>query len=180
MEDVLEVYHRPYDLKRPQVCMDETSKPLVEPAHTPLPAAPGQVARCDDAYGRAGVADVFCAVEPLRGKVLVEGTEHRTRVDWAFFVRDGLDTVYPEADCVVWVLDNLSTHSTAAFYEAFPAAEARRLVEKLEIPFTPTHGSGLNRAEIERSILSRVAELFRGPLKSRCSNSQRGGVCLAG
>lgn len=155
MEDVLEVYHRPYDPKRPQVCLDETSKQLVAHVRAPLPAGPGRPARVDDEYVRQGTANVFCAVEPLTGRCLLEVTARRANVDFAFFVRRLVDETYPEAERVVVVLDNLSTHGTAALYEAFPPAEARRVAAKLELHFTPTHGSWLNMAEIELSVLAR-------------------------
>jgi hypothetical protein len=155
MEDVLEVYHRPYDPKRPQVCIDETSKQLVEHVRHPLPAAPGTPAREDDEYKRCGTANVFLAVEPLTGRTVTEATEHRKRTDFAHFLRDLCDGPYREADKVVLVLDNLNIHGLASLYEAFPPAEARRLVEKLEVHFTPKHGSWLNMAEIELSVLSR-------------------------
>jgi hypothetical protein len=155
MEDVLEVYHRPYDPKRPQICLDETSKQLVEHVRKPIPAAPGRPAREDDEYERCGSANVFLAVEPLTGRCVLEATQHRKRVDFAHFLRDLCDGPYRDADTIVLVMDNLNIHSLASLYEAFPPAEARRLVEKLEVHFTPKHGSWLNMAEIELSILSR-------------------------
>jgi hypothetical protein len=155
MEDVLEVYHRPYDPKRPQVCIDETSKQLVEHARCPLPAEPGHPTREDDEYVRCGTANIFLAVEPLTGHTMLEATEHRKRTDYAHFVRDLCDGPYRDADKVVLVQDNLNVHSLASLYEAFPPEEARRLVEKIEVHFTPKHGSWLNMAEIELSVLSR-------------------------
>ena len=155
MEDVLEVYQRPYDPKRPQICLDETSKQLVEHVRTPIPAAPGRPAREDDEYKRCGTANVFLAVEPLTGRCVLEATEHRKRPDFAHFLRDLCDGPYRDADTIVLVMDNLNIHSLASLYEAFPPAEARRLVEKIEVHFTPKHGSWLDMAEIELSILSR-------------------------
>lgn len=155
MEDVLEVYHRPYDSKRPQVCLDETSKQLVTHVRAPVPAEPGRPARVDDEYVRQGTANIFCAIEPLTGRRLLEVTERRANVDFAFFVRRLVDELYPQAERLVVVLDNLSTHGTAALYEAFPPAEARRVAAKLELHFTPKHGSWLNMAEIELSVLAR-------------------------
>jgi transposase len=155
MEDVLEVYQRPYDPKRPQVCIDETSKQLVAHTRAPVAASPGQPARQDDEYKRCGTANVFLAVEPLTGRSVVEATEHRKRPDFAHFLRDLCDGPYREADTIVLVMDNLNIHSLASLYEAFEPAEARRLVEKLEVHFTPKHGSWLNMAEIELSVLSR-------------------------
>jgi len=155
MEDVLEVYRRPYDPGRPQVCIDETSKQLLEHTRRPIPASPGIPARVDDEYKRCGTANVFLCVEPLFGKTVVEATLHRTKVDFANFVRDLCDGPYRDAEKLVVVMDNLNTHSTASFYEAFPPAEARRLAEKLEIHYTPKHGSWLDIAEIELSVLAR-------------------------
>jgi transposase len=157
MEDVLDVYHRPYDPKRPQVCLDETSKQLLEHVRVPMPAAPGRVARVDDEYRRGGTANIFLAVEPLTGDVSLEATERRTSVDFARFLRRLSNEDYPDAERIVLVLDNLSTHSVAALYEAFAPAEARRLAERFELHFTPKHGSWLNIAEIELSVLSRQA-----------------------
>jgi len=157
MEDVLDVYHRPYDPKRPQVCLDETSKQLLEHVRAPMPAAPGRVARVDDEYRRCGTANIFLAVEPLTGCVSLEATERRTSVDFARFLRRLSDEDYPEAERIVLVLDNLSTHSLASLYEAFSPAEARRLAERFELHFTPKHGSWLNIAEIELSVLARQA-----------------------
>ena len=154
MEDVLGVYTRPYDACRPQVCMDETSKQLVSETRTPLQMQPGEPARYDYEYERQGVCNVFLACEPLAGKRFVKITAQRTKVDWAHFIRDLVDVHYPTAEKIVLVQDNLNTHTPAALYEAFPPAMARRLVEKLEIHYTPKHGSWLNMAEIEFAVLS--------------------------
>jgi hypothetical protein len=155
MEDVLEVYTRPYDPKRPQVCMDETSKQLLREVREPLPVRPGQPARVDYEYERAGVVNLFLFCEPLAGRRWVDVTDHRTKADWAHQIRELVDVRYPEADCIVLVMDNLNTHTPAALYEAFPPAEAKRLADKLELHYTPKHGSWLNIAEIELSVLSR-------------------------
>jgi hypothetical protein len=155
MEDVLEVYHRPFDPNRPVVCMDESSKQLIGEVHAPIPAAPGHPVLMDDEYVRNGVAEIFLAVEPLAGWRKVEITEHRTRTDWAHFIKHVVDTQYPTAEKVVLVMDNLNTHGTASFYETFPPEEARRLAERIEIHYTPKHGSWLNMAEIELSVLKR-------------------------
>lgn len=163
MEDVLEVYTRPFDPRRPQVCMDELSKQLVGETRTPLPTAPGQPARYDYEYVREGVANLFIFFEPLAGWRDVKVTAQRTRVDWATAVRELVDVHYPQAEKIVLVLDNLNTHSLGSLYEAFPPAEARRLVEKLELHYTPKHGSWLNMAESELSILARQCLARRIP-----------------
>lgn len=155
MEDVLEVYHRPHDPGRPLVCMDECSKQLIAEVRDPLPPRPGAVAKYDSEYERRGTANVFMAVEPLAGKRTVQVTEQRTRTDWALFIRYLLLTVYPEAAVLVLVMDNLNTHGIASFYEAFEPALARALAARLEIHYTPKHGSWLNMAETELSVLSR-------------------------
>ncbi len=154
MEDVLTVYRRPYDPRRPQVCMDELHKQLLGEVTLPLPMAAGR-ARCTDyEYVRNGTANLFMLCEPLRGWRQVIVTARRTKVDWAHCVRALVDVHYPKAECIVLVLDNLNTHPPASLYEAFPPAEARRIVERLEIHHTPKHGSWLNMAEIELSVLS--------------------------
>jgi hypothetical protein len=155
MEDVLEVYHRPYDAARPVVCMDECSKQLIGEVRAPLPPQPGQVAKEDSEYERRGTANVFMAVEPLAGQRTTQVTERRTRIDWACFVQRLLMTVYPLAEKLVLVMDNLNTHAIASLYEAFAPAVARALAARLEIHYTPKHGSWLNMAETELSVLSR-------------------------
>ena len=155
MEDVLEVYTRPYDPKRPQVCMDELSKQLVADAHPSLPIQPGRPARIDYEYERNGTANLFLFCEPLQARRWVTVTDRRTSVDWAHQIRDLVEVRYPEVERIVLVLDNLNTHTPAALYEAFPPAEAKRLADKLEIHYTPKHGSWLNMAEIELSVLGR-------------------------
>jgi hypothetical protein len=155
MEDVLSVYQRPYDQRFPQICLDEVSKQLLSEVREPLPATPGSVAKQDSEYHREGVRNLFLACEPLTGWRCVQVTERRTKGDWATFVRELIEVHYPHAEKIVLVMDNLNTHTTASLYEAFPPALARRLCEKLEIHSTPKHGSWLNMAEIELSVLSR-------------------------
>lgn len=154
MEDVLEVYSRPYDPSRPQVCIDEKSKQLLDDVREPLACAPGRPAREDCQYERKGVANIFIASEPLAGRRHVSVTDRRTKVDFAHFVREVVDAHYPEADRIVLVMDNLNTHNPSSLYEAFDPAEARRVTERLEIHYTPKHGSWLNMAEIELSVLA--------------------------
>jgi hypothetical protein len=154
MEDVLEVYHRPYDSSRPQICLDESSKQLLEHTRIPIPARPGSPARVDDEYKRCGTANIFAAVEPLTGRSIVEVTEHRTAVDMAHFLRR-LSDAYPTATAIVLVMDNLNIHALSCLYEAFEPEEARCLVERFEVHHTPKHGSWLNVAEIFLSTLSR-------------------------
>ena len=149
----MEVYHMPYDSDYPVVCMDESSKQLVGEVVTPIPCAPGQPLRLDAEYVRNGVAEIFMEVEPLAGKRHVVATERRTRKDWAVQIKQMLDERYPDAIKVRLVMDNLNTHNIASLYETFEPAEARRLAERLEIHFTPKHGSWLNMAEIELSVL---------------------------
>lgn len=156
MEDVLEVYHRPLDPSRPVVCFDETSKQLVEHTREPLPARPGTRLRIDDEYKRCGTANIFLAVEPLTGEVILSPTERRTACDCAEFLRYLADEVHPKASRIVLVCDNLNTHTAACLYEAFPPKEARRLTERFEIHHTPKHGSWLNVAECELSVMSRA------------------------
>jgi hypothetical protein len=155
MEDVLEVYKRPYDPKYPQVCMDETSKQLLSDTQKPLPAKPEHPERYDYEYKREGVSNLFMFFEPLMGKRQVKVTEQRTRKDWAEAMKELSDIHYPDAEVIVIVMDNLNTHSPASFYEAFEPEEARRLAKRFEFHHTPKHGSWLNMAEIELSVLSR-------------------------
>jgi hypothetical protein len=155
MEDVLEVYTRPYDEQRPVVCLDEGGKQLIGDVRPPLPVRPGAPRRVDHEYTRHGTANVFMLFEPLRGRRHAAVTERRTNKDFARAVKNLVDVRYPTAERVVLVLDNLSTHTPAALYETFPPEEARRLVEKLEIHYTPKHGSWMNMAELELSVLAR-------------------------
>jgi hypothetical protein len=155
MEDVLEVYKRPYDPRRPVVCLDETSKQLIGETRTPVPGGPGRVAHYDSEYVRKGVANLFMMFEPLAGRRDVEVTERRTQKDYAERLRKLSDEIYPDAEVIVLVQDNLNTHSPASLYEAFPPVEAQRLTARFEWHYTPKHGSWLDIAEIELGILSR-------------------------
>jgi hypothetical protein len=154
MEDVLDVYTRPYDPRRPQVCLDETSRQLLAETRPAQPTTPGHPAREDYEYVRAGVCNLFLVTEPLRGWRQVLVSNQRTRLDWAECVRQLVDVYYPDAEVIVLVQDNLNTHTPASLYEAFPPAEAKRLAARLEIHYTPKHGSWLNMAEIELSVLA--------------------------
>ena len=155
MEDIIEVYHRPYDPQCPVVCMDESNKQLSIEVREPIPAAPGQVRREDSQWERNGVANLFMFVEPLAGRRFVSVTEKREAVDWAGQVKELLTVHYPDVPKVCLVMDNLNTHDPSSLYKAFPAAEARSLAERLEIHYTPKHGSWLNIAECELSALCR-------------------------
>jgi hypothetical protein len=155
MEDVLEVYQRPYDPAVPVVCMDEKSVQLLKETRPPMSAGPGHPERIDYEYERNGTANIFMFCEPLAGWRQTRVTERRTKPDWAWAVRDLLEGRYADAKVVVLVMDNLNTHSIGSFYEAFPPADARRLTQRLEIHHTPKHGSWLNMAENELSALSR-------------------------
>jgi hypothetical protein len=155
MEDVLDVYARPRDPGRPVVCVDEGGKQLIGDVREPLPVRPGAPARQDAEYARGGVANLFMAFEPLAGTRHVEVTERKTSVDFARFLRAVSDEHHPSARAIVLVCDNLSTHTPAALYEAFEPAEARRLAARFEWHYTPRHGSWLNVAETELSVLAR-------------------------
>ncbi len=155
MEDVIEVYHRPYEPECPTVCVDEGGKQRIGEVRPPLPVRVGSPAKQDSEYQRNGVANLFMAFEPLAGRRVVEVTERRTAVDLAKFLKRLLDDVYPDAARVVLVTDNLNTHCVGSLYEAFEPAEARRLAERIEWHYTPKHGSWLNMAEIELSVLAR-------------------------
>lgn len=153
MEDVLEVYAEPYDPRRPKVNMDETSKQLVKETRPLQPAQPGQPPRYDYEYERNGTRNLFLFVEPQAGWRHVQVTEHRTALDFAYAMQWLVDEGYPEAEGIRVVLDNLNTHKIASLYEAFTPTEARRIARKLEFHYTPKHGSWLNMAEIELSVL---------------------------
>ncbi len=155
MEDVLDVYQRPADPTHPVVCLDETSRQVVSEVRDPLSVRPGRAARHDPEYAREGVVNLFLVTEPLRGWRQVSVSDRRTRLDWASCVRDLVDVHYPDAERIVLVMDQLNTHTPASLYEAFPPAEAKRLADRLEIHHTPKHGSWLNMAEIELSVLAR-------------------------
>jgi len=154
MEDVLEVYHRPHDPDYPVVCLDETSKQLIRETRVPIPAKPGRPARRDYEYERNGTANLFMVFAPLEGWRHVEITDRRTAIDYAHVLKDLSDKLAPDAKKIILVQDNLNTHKPASLYEAFPAAEARRLVERFEWHFTPKHGSWLDMAETELSVLT--------------------------
>ena len=154
MEDVLDVYMRPYDPLRPQVCLDETSIQLVREKRIPLPMAPGRPARFDNEYERNGVCALFMLNEPIRGWREVIVADQRTGVDFAHVIKHLVDVHYPDAEKIVLVMDNLNTHTPGSLYEAFEPTEARRLSDKLEIHYTPKHASWLNMAETELSVLT--------------------------
>ena len=154
MEDVLKVYHRQRDPAKPLVCLDETSKQLVAETRTPLPVRPGQPARHDYEYERNGTANLFMLFAPLEGFRHVEVTGRRTAIDYARILKDLSDIHFAKADKIVLMQDNLNTHVPASLYEAYPPAEARRLVERFEWHYTPKHGSWLNLAESELAVLS--------------------------
>lgn len=155
MEDILEVYRRPHDPTRPLVCIDEASKQQVKETRQPLPPQAGTPRRYDYEYERNGVSNLFMTFAPLEGWRHVKVTDRRTNVDFAHCLQDMVDGHFPDADKIVLVSDNLNTHKPAALYEAFAPEEARRIVEKLEWHYTPKHGSWLDMAEIELSVLQR-------------------------
>lgn len=157
MENVLDVYTRPYDAKRPVVCFDEKSKQLVGEVCKPIAARPGEVERCDYEYVRNGTANLFLMVEPLGGWRNVNVTSRRTKVDFALQMKELVDVHYPDAERITLVMDNLNTHRMSCLYEAFAPTEARRLIEKIEVVHTPKHGSWLNMAECELSVLEKQA-----------------------
>jgi len=169
MEDVLEIYKKPYDPQYPLVCMDEMPKQLLMDIQEPLPMLPDQPERTDYAYKRGGVADLFMLFEPLAGKRHIEIRDQRRRLEWAEVMRIVSDQLYPEAEKIVVVLDNLNTHTPSAFYLAFEPQEARRLVERFDMHYTPKHGSWLNMAEIELSALVRQCLDRRIPDKESLS-----------
>jgi len=155
MESVLEVYQRPYDPRRPVVCMDEKPKQLTKETRLPIACRRGQPQRYDYEYERNGTANLFMFVEPLRGWRRVEVTARRTRLDWAQQIKRLVDIDCKQAATITLVMDNLNTHSPASLYEAFEPAEARRLIEKLDIVHTPKHGSWLNVAEVELAVMEK-------------------------
>ena len=163
MEDVLDVYCRPYDPAYPVVCLDESPKTLHAHVRRPLPMEPGVPERIDDHYERRGGANLFIACEPLRGWRHLKATERRTKLDWAEFVRELVEEHFPDATKIVLVMDNLNTHRPASLYEAFPPAQAKRIWDRLEIHYTPKHGSWLNIAECELSVLTRQCTNRRIP-----------------
>jgi len=154
MEDVLDVYQRPHDPERPMVCLDETSKQLIAETRVPIAAKPGRAARYDYEYQRNGTANLFMMFAPLEGWRHVKVTDRHTALDYAQVLKELSDTHFPNASKIVLVQDNLNTHKPASLYEAFPPAEARRLVERFEWHYTPKHGSWLDMAESELGVLS--------------------------
>ena len=152
MENVLDVYRRPYDPKRPLVCMDETPRQLIGQVRAPQPTRPGQPEREDYEYQRLGVCNVFMACEPLAGRRMTKVTERKTKVDWAYFLQD-IAAAYPQAQRITLVMDNLNTHAAASLYEAFAPAQAKALWDRFEFVYTPKHGSWLNMAEIELNVM---------------------------
>ena len=155
MEDVLDTYEKPYDPSKPVICVDEGGKQLIGDVREPLPVRPGSPAKQDSEYKRGGMANLFMAFEPLAGWRHVKVTERKTSVDFATFLRDLSDRYYAKADRIVLVCDNLNSHSPVSLYDAFVPAEARRLAERFEWHYTPKHGSWLNIAEIELSVVAR-------------------------
>jgi transposase len=154
MEDVLSVYVRPYDPERPVVCFDELSKQLVKETRKPIPPEMGKNEKVDYEYERNGTANIFMSFEPLAGRRSVKVTDRRTAIDFAHVIQELVDEKYPDAEKIVLVMDNLNTHKPASLYKAFEPEEARRILDRLEIHFTPKHGSWLNMAEIELGVLS--------------------------
>jgi transposase len=155
MENVLAVYKRPYDSAHPVVCFDEKSKQLVGEVAVPIPAAPGRVECHDYEYVRNGTANLFMLVEPLRGWRQVNVTSRRTKLDFAGQMKELVETYCPKAQKITLVMDNLNTHRMSCLYEAFAPAEARRIIEKIQVVHTPKHGSWLNMAECELSVLEK-------------------------
>lgn len=155
MEDILEVYKRPYNPSHPLVCMDETSKQHIGETRIPIPAEPGQPEKYDYEYERNGVSNIFMIYEPLGGQRHVIVTDRRTKIDWAECIKNITDIHFPFAEKITLIMDNLNTHKPSSLYEAFAPEEARRILNRLEIHYTPKHGSWLNMAEIEFSVLQR-------------------------
>ena len=155
MEDVLDVYELPYDPMYPVVCMDEKPYQLLGDARKPLPMRPGDDQKIDSEYTRNGTCSIFAFVEPLGGTHHVSVHEHRTALDWALEIKYLSDEMFPEAEKIILVMDNLNTHKAASLYKAFPPAEARRIIKRLEIHYTPKHGSWLDMAEIELNVMTR-------------------------
>lgn len=155
MEDILDVYRRPYDRKKPVVCMDETNKQYLKEIREPIGVKPGRVAKYDVEYERNGTGNIFLAFEPLNGRQRTKVTAQRKREDWAYFIKELVEEGYPEAEKIVLVMDNLNTHAGSSLYETFAPSQAKQILDKLEIHYTPKHGSWLNIAEIELSHLNR-------------------------
>ena len=171
MERVLDVYKRPCDPLYPVVCMDESPKQLIAETREAIPASPGQPARYDYEYRRCGPCNIFLANEPLAGKRMVKITEHRTRQDWAIFLQD-IAGQYPEAEKIILVMDNLNTHTPGSFYETYSPEKAKALWDRLEFLYTPKHGSWLNMAEIELSVLGRTIKNYIPEQQALCQEAQ--------
>jgi hypothetical protein len=155
MEEVLDIYKKPYDPQHPIVCMDEMSTQLIGEVRDPLPTAPGKSLKYDTEYTRNGTVNIFMTFEPLAGQRFTQVTDQRTKLDWAHYMKELVDECYPDAESLGVILDNLNTHNKSSLYEAFEPMEAKRIADKLDIHYTPKHGSWLNMAEIELSHLSR-------------------------
>ncbi len=155
MEDVLDVYKRPFDINKPVICMDETNKQQIKESRKSISASPGHPEYYDTEYERNGTSNIFIAFEPLSGKRYLSVTDRRTKIDWARFIKETVDNHYFEAEGVILIMDNLNTHKCSSLYEAFEPKEAKRIMDKLEIHYTPKHGSWLNMAELELSHLNR-------------------------
>ena len=155
MEDILDTYELPYNPIRPVVCMDEKPYQLLGETRDPLPVRPCNDRKVDSEYTRNGTCSIFAFIEPLAGKHHVSVRERRTAVDWAEEIKYLVDTMYPDAEKIILVMDNLNTHKPASLYKKYPAAEARRIIKRLEIHYTPKHGSWLNIAEIELNVMTR-------------------------
>lgn len=166
MEQVLDIYKKPYNEHFPVVCMDESPKQLIKETRMPVSMKPGQEARVDFEYERCGVVNIFLASEPLKGKRYVEITERKTKVDWAEFIKKIADEWYKDAEKIILVMDNLATHKASALYETYPPKEAKRIWDRFNFVYTPKHGSWLNMAEIELNVLMRQC------LKRRIDNIQ--------
>ena len=155
MEDVLDVYELPYDPMSPVVCMDEKPYQLLDDVRQPLPVRPGDNQKTDSEYKRTGTCSIFAFVEPLGGRHHVSVHEHHTAIDWAMEIKYLSDEMFPDAKKIILVMDNLNTHKAASLYKAFPPSEARRIIKRLEIHYTPKHGSWLDMAEIELNVMTR-------------------------
>jgi len=153
MEQVLDIYKRPYDELHPVVCMDESPKQLIKETRVPIPMKPGHETKADFEYERCGVANIFLASEPLKGMRYVDVTERKTKVDWAEFIKKIADEWYKDAEKITLVMDNLATHKASALYETYDPKEAKRIWDRFEFAYTPKHGSWLNMAEIELNVL---------------------------
>jgi hypothetical protein len=153
MEQVLDIYKKPYNKQFPVICMDESPKQLIKETRVPVAMKPGQEARVDFKYERCGVVNIFLASEPLKGKRYVEVTERKTKVDWAEFIKKIADEWYKDAEKIFLVMDNLATHKVSALYETYPPKEAKRIWDRFNFIYTPKHGSWLNMAEIELNVL---------------------------